>query len=146
MAKELGLPVIFHSREADQETLRVLQEEKAWEVGGAMHYFQGTEPTARRCLELGFCISLAKPLMRLPHLQELVKSLPREGIILESDCYPQPFKKRRENWTEPRHVRLVAEKLSQLWGTSLEDVAAITTGNLGKLLNRRALWTVSGPG
>ncbi|MBI2165589.1 MAG: TatD family hydrolase [Chloroflexi bacterium] len=134
LAKDLGLPVVFHSREADLEVLRVLEEERAWTVGGAMHYFQGDEATARRCIELGFHISLAKPLLRLLHLQEVAKRLSPETVVLESDCYPQPFKKKRESWTEPRHVRAVAEKLAQLWNVSLENVAQATTGNLLSLL------------
>ena len=66
LAKSLSLPVIFHSRESHPEVFQVLREESAGEVGGAMHYFQGDEATAREAIDCGFYISLARPLTRLP--------------------------------------------------------------------------------
>jgi len=137
LARELGLPIVFHTREADEATLQVLREEAAWQVGGAWHYFQGSEAQARETLELGFSISLAKPLLRLPHLQQVATRLPLEGIVLETDAYPQPWKRKRANWTEPKDVRAVAERLAQLRGISLEEVAAATTTNLRRMLRDR---------
>ena len=134
LARELGLPVIFHSRESHPEVLSTLREEKAHEVGGIMHYFQADEATAREAIDSGFLVSLARPLLRLPELQEVVRDLPLESIVLESDAAPQPFKKYRHNWTEPRHVKEVAEKLAELKGATLEEVAQATTRNLKRLL------------
>ena len=142
LAREVRLPIIFHSREpigqpeAHMETLRVLREERAWEMGGVMHYFQADKATARECLDLGFFISLAKPLLRLPHLQELAAELPLESIVLETDSHPQPFKAKRANWTEPKDARLVAERLAALKGISLEEVAQATTANLLAIYDR----------
>ena len=138
LARELRLPIVFHTREAHDETLRVLKEEQAYQVGAAMHYFQADEATAQKCLDLGFYISLAKPLLRLPHLQEVAAQLPLESIVLETDSYPQPFKRKRENWTEPYHVRMVAEKLAEIKGITLEEVEEATTKNLLSLLATRA--------
>ena len=140
LAREVGLPIIFHSRESYPEVLRVLREEQAYEVGGAMHYFQGDEATAREAIDIGFYISLARPLLRLPELQEVARGLPLERIVLETDAAPQPFKKYRHNWTEPRHVNDVAEKLAEIKGITLEEVALTTTANLKSLLklNRRS--------
>ena len=138
LAREVGLPVIFHTREANEETLLVLQEEQAYLVGAAMHYFQGDEATARRCIELGFYISLARPLLRLTHLQELAAKLPLEYVVLETDSYPQPCKGKQENWTEPRHVRGVAEKLAELQDRDVAEVEEVTTANLLRLLRARA--------
>jgi TatD DNase family protein len=59
-----------------------------------------------------------------------------EQLVLETDAYPQPFKKHRHSWTEPRHVREVAAKLAELKGLELEEVARITTANLMGLLGR----------
>ena len=134
LARELNLPIIFHSREAHPETLRTLREERAYEVGAVMHYFQADEATAKEAIESGFFISLARPLLRLPELQEVVRDLPLDNIVLETDAYPQPFKKHRHNWTEPRHVHDVAQKLADLKGVTLEEVAEITTRNLAGLL------------
>lgn len=135
LARSLSLPIIFHSRESHSEVFRVLREEQAGDVGGAMHYFQGDETTAREAIDCGFFISLARPLLRLPELQEVAKSIPLEHIVLETDAFPQPFKKYRHNWTEPRHLLEVAQKLADLKGVSLSEVADTTSKNLTGLLN-----------
>ena len=82
-----------------------------------MHYFQGDEATARKAIECGFFISLARPLLRLPELQEVATVIPLESIVLETDAAPQPFKKHRYNWTEPRHTESVARRLAEAQGT-----------------------------
>ena len=129
LARELKLPIVFHSREAHSETLKVLREERAYEVGGAMHYFQGDLGTARQAIDLGFYISLARPLLRLTELQEVAAQLPLESIVIETDAAPQPFKSKRESWTEPRHCRAVAEKLSELQHIPIEQIEEVTTQN-----------------
>ena len=134
LARSLKLPVIFHSRESHPEVFRTLREERADEVGGVMHYFQGDEPTARAAIDCGFFISLARPLTRLTELQEVARVIPLENIVLETDAYPQPFKKYRHNWTEPRHVLEVAQQLADLKGVPLSEVSRVTTRNLARLL------------
>jgi TatD DNase family protein len=134
LARSLKLPIIFHSRESHSEVFRVLREENAGDVGGAMHYFQGDEATAREAIDGGFFISLARPLTRLPELQEVARAIPLEHIVLETDAFPQPFKKYRHNWTEPRHVLEVAQKLAEIKGATVEEVARVTTNNLAKLV------------
>ena len=134
LARELRLPIIFHSRESHPEVLRTLREENGHELGGVMHYFQGDDTTAREAMDMGLFISLARPLLRLPQLQEMARNLPLESIVLETDAAPQPFKKYRHNWTEPRHVLDVAEKLAELKRLSTEEVAQATTSNLTGLL------------
>jgi len=139
LARSLKLPVIFHSRESHSAIFKVLREENAGEVGGAMHYFQGDEATAREAIDCGFYISLARPLIRLPELQEVAKVIPLENIVLETDAAPQPFKKYRTNWTEPRHVQSVAQTLAEIKGVPVEEVARVTTGNLARLLRLERL-------
>ena len=134
LAKSLELPIIFHSRESHDDVFRTLREEDAGSVGGVMHYFQGDEPTARAAIDCGFYISMARPLTRLPHLQDAARAIPLENMVLETDAFPQPFKKYRHNWTEPRHVREVAQFLADLKGITLEEVAETTTRNLANLL------------
>lgn len=134
LALSLKLPIIFHSRESHPGVFQVLREEGAGEVGGAMHYFQGDEATARQAIDCGFHISLARPLLRLPELQEAARAIPLENIVLETDAAPQPFKKYRHNWTEPRHAQAVAQQLAELKGISVEEVAEATTRNLARLL------------
>jgi len=137
LARELDIAIIFHSREANDETLRVLQEEKAYEVGVIVHYFQGDEITAKKWLELDCFISMARPLLRLPHLQNLISKVPLNRIVLETDSFPQPFKKKRHLWTEPRHIIEIALKLSDLTGLSLEKIEELTTRNLIEALGKK---------
>ena len=134
LARDLRLPVVFHSRESHDEAFRVLREERAYEVGGVMHYFQGDYETARRIIDLGFYVSLARPLLRLTHLQQAAAKIPLENIVLETDAAPQPFKAKRENWTEPRHVAVVAETLAELKGIQVEEVEETTTRNMRRVL------------
>jgi TatD DNase family protein len=139
LARQLRLPIIFHSRESHPEVFQTLREEQAGEVGGAMHYFQADEFTAREAIDCGFFISFARPLTRLTEVQEVAKSIPLEHIVLETDAAPQPFKKYRTNWTEPRHVQSVAQCLADLKGITLEEVAEVTTSNLAGLLGLTGL-------
>ena len=139
LARSLSLPVIFHSRESHPAAFKLLREENAHEVGGAMHYFQGDEATALEAIDCGFYISLARPLIRLPELQEVAKVIPLDNIVLETDAAPQPFKKYRTNWTEPRHVQSVAQTLAEIKDISVEEVARVTTGNLARMLRLERL-------
>lgn len=134
LARELRLPIIFHSRESHPEVFQTLREEGAGAVGGVMHYFQADEATAREAIDCGFYISLARPLLRLPELQEVAKVISLDNIVLETDASPQPFKKHRRNWTEPRHVEEVAQRLAELKGVTLEEVAQATSRNITRLL------------
>ena len=93
LARDLKLPIIFHSRESHPEVLRTLREEKGHEVGGVMHYFQADESTARDAIDSGFYISLARPLLRLPELQDVARKLPLESIVLETDSAPPTLQK-----------------------------------------------------
>ena len=134
LAKESRLPIVFHNREATQDTLRILKDNSAYEVGGAAHYFQGDWNYAKALLDMGFKISLAKPLLRLKELQEIAVRLPWDCIVLETDSYPQPFKKTRDRWTEPKDILKIAEALAHLRNTSVEEVAARTTANVMDML------------
>lgn len=138
MARDLALPVIYHARFAYPRVLDILQEEKAFEVGGAAHYFQGDLSTAERCIDLGFFISLARPLLRMPELQEVAMKLPLECIVLETDAFPQPFKKYRERWTEPRHILEVVQTLASLKEIDVEIAIEQIAVNTEKMLGSRS--------
>lgn len=137
LARDLGMPVVFHSRESHDEVFQVLREERAYEVGGVMHYFQGDAETARKVIDLGFYVSLARPLLRLPQLQEAAAEIPLASIVLETDAAPQPFKAKRENWTEPRHVAQVAQRLAELQDVPVSEVQRVTTRNMRAVLGDR---------
>ena len=140
LSRELRYPIVFHSREAHDEVFRILREERAYEVGGVMHYFQGDLDTAKRAIDLGFYISLARPLLRYTYLQEVAAAISLDNIVLETDAAPQPFKSKRENWTEPRHTRVIAERLAELQGTSVQEIEDATSRNMRSLLAER--WKV----
>ena len=140
LSVELNLPVIFHNREAGMEPLRIIAEEVGDKVPVVAHYFQGPLGYAHACLNQGIYLSLAKPLLRLPDLQEIIeKHAPLESIVLETDSYPQPYKKNRNNWTEPRDVPMVAAKVAELKGISVDEVADTTTATIQRVLGREIL-------
>ena len=131
IAKRRNLPVVFHVREhlddlscfeARASALAILADQEAGQLGGAAHYFQGDYDYARKVLDLGLKISFAKPLLRSKELQDVARRVPIDSIVLETDTYPQPFKKNRARWTEPKDVKLVAEFLAQIRGISLETL------------------------
>jgi len=139
IARRNNLAVIWHMRAATVDCMRILRDERVLELGGAAHYFQGTWEDATAVMDLGCAISLAKPLLRLPELQEVAKRVPLASIVLETDAYPQPFKKKRDKWTEPKDVAVVAEKLSQLKGCSVSEIIDQTTKNALELLGQRGI-------
>ncbi len=147
IARRNGLPVVFHVREqgddydahsAKDVAVAVLKETSAGDLGGAAHYFQGRWDHAKQFLDLGFHISFAKTLMRIPDLEETALKTPSDRILLETDAYPQPFKNNRDKWTEPRDVPAVAEKLAALRGVSVEQIRQTTTENALKMMGMRA--------
>tara|TARA_B100001142_G_scaffold330221_1_gene397112 strand:- start:8343 stop:9134 length:792 start_codon:yes stop_codon:yes gene_type:complete len=137
IARDFKLPIIFHSREAHRDCFRVLKEEKAYEVGGVMHYFQGSLYDAQAAIDSGFYISIARPLFRIDELQDVVKNISLDHIVIETDSAPQPFKKNRENWTEPRHLRSILLKISELKDLSTQEVEETIFENTKKLLSKR---------
>jgi len=134
IARELGLPLVTHSREADEDILRIFEEEHAGDVGGAWHYFGGSMDLAKRAMSLGFLISLAKPLLREEPLQQVAAQLSLDHVVIETDSYPQPFKKNPLRRTEPWHLPQVADKLAELQGVDIEVIAGATTRNYLRML------------
>mgnify|MGYP001276514956 CR=1 FL=1 len=135
MARELKLPIVFHTRDATTETLRILREEHASEAGGVWHYFIGSTHQAREAIEMGFYISISPPILHIPQLQEVARTLSLNNLVLESDSFPQTWKRNRENWNEPKTVHAIAQKIADLLEISPQEVQTITTNNALKILN-----------
>ena len=135
LARELSLPVVIHDRDAHDRIMAILREERAAEVGGVLHCFSGDLAMARECAALGFYISIPGTIT-FPNnetLREVVRGVKIEHLLLETDCpylAPVPYRGKRN---EPAHVRITAEKVAELKGLSLEDVARITTLNARRL-------------
>jgi TatD DNase family protein len=130
LARQLELPVAIHSRDAHDDTLAILREQGRT-VAGAMHCFSGDMAYAEACLELGLYISISGtvtfPNARM--LQEVVRQVPLERLLVETDCpfmSPQPFRGKRN---EPARVELVARAVADLKGVTFETVARATTEN-----------------
>ena len=135
LANELKLPVIIHNRDAHKETLEILKEEGAKNLGGIIHCFSGNYSMAKSCIDMGFYISIPGTITfpKAVELQEIVKKLPLSKIMIETDCpflTPVPYRGKRN---EPSFVRYVAEKIASLKDTSLEEVAEITSQNFRSL-------------
>jgi TatD DNase family protein len=131
LAREVGLPIIVHDREAHDEVLEILREERAAEVGGVLHCFSGDSTMARACLDLGFFISFPGTITfpKNEAAREVVRSVPVEHMLVETDCpylAPQAYRGRRN---EPAYVRYTAEMIAELKGLTVDDVARVTTLN-----------------
>lgn len=135
LARELSLPVIVHDRDAHEQVMRILREEKAAEVGGILHCFSGDLRMARECVEMGFYISIPGTVTFPSNeaLREVVRGVKIEHLLVETDCpylSPVPHRGKRN---EPAYVRITAEKVAELKGLSLEDVGRITSLNMRRL-------------
>ncbi len=134
-AKETGLPVCIHSREAKEDTLEILKDSK---VGhGVMHCFSGDRNMAERVLAMGFHISIAGPVTfkKATQLREIAKIIPDERLLVETDApylAPDPYRGKRN---EPAFVVHTARLLAELRGVSLEDIDRITTLNAKRLFH-----------
>jgi TatD DNase family protein len=140
-ARELDLPVIIHDRDAHEDTLQILSEEWSPDRGGVLHCFSGDIEMARKVLDLGFSISIAGPVTfpKAEALREVVRQVPIERLLIETDApylAPQPVRGKRN---EPAFVRHTAEMLAQVKGLTFDDVARITSFNAMQLFGIGAL-------
>jgi len=131
LAKELGLPIVVHDREAHQETLEILKSEHAEECGGIIHCFSGDYEMAKTCMDMGFYISVPGSITfkNAEGFREIVKRIPLESLLVETDApflTPEPFRGKRN---EPSYVRYTAQKVAEIKKVSLEKVAEVTTEN-----------------
>jgi TatD DNase family protein len=131
IAKELKLPLVIHSRSATEETITTLREERAGEVGGVIHCFSGDARIAAQYLEMGFYISIPGVITfnKAQGLREVVKVLPAEKLLLETDApflAPVPHRGKRN---EPAYVQFTAAACAEVRRQEISELAAITTGN-----------------
>jgi len=131
LARDLKIPIVIHDREAHQETLEILKSEQAETLGGIIHCFSGDAQMARTCIDMGFCISIPGSITfkNAEKFQEIVRDLPLDHLLVETDApflTPVPFRGKRN---EPGFVRYTAEKIAAIKKISLEEVAERTTNN-----------------
>jgi TatD DNase family protein len=138
LARSARLPVIIHSRAADEDTATILRAE--WtdaERGGVMHCFGGEWPLAAAALELGFYISFAGNVTfkKAEPLRQVARRVPAERLLVETDCpflTPEPFRGRRN---EPARVVETARFLANLRGVEVEELARTTSANFARLFD-----------
>lgn len=139
LARKLGLPIVIHNRDAHQDVISILKEERAAEVGGIMHCFSGSWETAKQCLDMNFHISFGGPVTfkNAKQPKEVLAQVPLDRLLLETDApylTPHPYRGKRN---ETGYVRLVAEAAAEIRGMTLAEIAEITTNNAVRLLGLR---------
>jgi len=135
VARELGLPVIIHDRDAHEDTMTIIKNEKAKEVGGVLHCFSGSVEMARELIKHNFFISIAGPITfkNARRLVDVVKYIPEESLLIETDSpylAPEPYRGTRN---ESTYVKLIAEQIAKIKGKPLEYIEEITTSNAKRL-------------
>lgn len=142
VAKEVKKPLIVHTRAAQADTIAILKEESARDVGGVMHCFTEDWDMAKKAMDLGFYISFSGivTFKNATDLQEVAAKVPLSRLLIETDCpYLAPIPHRGQS-NEPSYVKYVAEFLATLKGVSLEEIAQATTHNFLTLFqNQRSL-------
>lgn len=139
VARELHLPLVVHTREAQTDTVTILKEEGAQEVGGVFHCFSGDAWLAREALDLGFSLSFSGVVTfrNAERLRDIIKWVPLDRMLVETDCpylTPVPHRGKRN---EPAYVRHVAETIAALKSgeqpMTVEDIGRITSENARRL-------------
>ena len=125
LAKETGLPIIIHDRDAHEDTIDVMKSENAYLCGGVLHCFSGSVEMARTILDMGFYIAIGGVVTfkNAKKMVEVAKYLPMDRLLIETDApylSPEPYRGTR-NYSGL--VRLVAEKIAEVRGMNFEDVA-----------------------
>ena len=134
-ARTAAKPLIIHTREAAADTLRIMREEGAEQVGGVMHCFTESWEVAEQAMELGFYISFSGivTFKNALALKQVAEKMPIERMLIETDSpylAPIPF---RGKQNQPAMVKHVAEEIAKLRGDSVENIGQETSRNFFKL-------------
>lgn len=134
-AKASGKPLIIHTRDAAEDTLRIMREEGADAVGGVMHCFTEDQSVADRAISLGFHISFSGivTFKNAWQLKEVARTIPLDRLLVETDSpylAPVPY---RGKINEPAYVRHVANEIALLRGIDIEELEQVTTDNFCRL-------------
>jgi TatD DNase family protein len=134
-AKIARKPLIIHTRSASDDTLRIMREENAADIGGVMHCFTESQAVADAAIEQNFYISLSGivTFKKAEELKEVARTIPLERMLIETDSpylAPVPFRGKQNH---PALVKHVAEHIADLRGISVEEVGRATTENFVRL-------------
>ena len=136
-ARDCGKPLIVHTRDAAHDTISIMREESASQVGGVMHCFTESFAVAEQAMEMNFYISFSGivTFRNAVALQEVVRQVPLERMLIETDSpylAPVPFRGKRN---EPAYVRFIAEQIARLKSITLDSVMNVTSSNFFSLFN-----------
>ena len=134
-ARECGLPLVVHTRDAREDTLKLLREHQARDVGGVLHCFTEDWEMERAAIDLGFYISISGivTFQQAQNVRAMAQQIPLERLLIETDApwlSPAPH---RGKTNHPGRVRLVAEKLAEIRDESLATLASTTFHNANRL-------------
>ena len=134
-ARQCQLPLIVHTRDAKQDTLDILRRHRADEVGGVLHCFTEDWEMARAAIDLDFYISISGivTFAQAQNVRDMARQIPLERLLIETDSpwlSPAPF---RGKTNHPGRVSLVAQKLAEIRGESLQTLASATYANANRL-------------
>ncbi len=137
MAREVNLPIVVHSRDAAKDTLDMLKEAKAEEIGGVIHCFSYTKESAREFLNMDFSFGIGGVVtfQNAKKLKEAVEYIPIEKILLETDSpylAPAPYRGKRNS---SLYIPFIAQEIAAIKGITYDEVIAITTKNAKELFN-----------
>lgn len=136
LARDMDKPLLIHARQSTARILDLLQREQAEQVGGIFHAFSGSLETARRIIDSGFILGIGGVVtwQNARRLPDVVRSLPPEALVLETDApflTPEPH---RGETNHPAYLALVAEKVARLRGWSVAETVRVTTENARRVL------------
>ncbi|MGE5330049.1 MAG: TatD family hydrolase [Deltaproteobacteria bacterium] len=135
LSKELNMPIIIHNRDSHEDMMNIVRKYAPYLNSGVFHCFAGSWEMAKELLELGFYISFGGSITfkNAKKSVEILEKMPENRILIETDCpylTPEPFRGQRNH---SGYVRLVAEKISQIRGVPIEEIAKTTTENTKRL-------------
>ena len=133
-AKQARKPLIIHTRDSAEDTMRILREENADEIGGVMHCFTESRAVAQQALDLGFYISFSGivSFKNATVIHDTAKYVPLDRILIETDSpylAPVPY---RGKQNEPAYVRHVAQAVASLRGISIEEIGRASSENFAR--------------
>ncbi len=137
VANQVNKPVIVHTRDAGDDTLKILQEENAGRCGGVIHCFTESKNFCDEALDIGFMISISGivTFRNADTLREIAKSIPDDRLLIETDSpYLAPAPHRGKQ-NQPAYVKNIAETLAEIRNTSVEHIAEVSRNNFYQLFN-----------
>jgi TatD DNase family protein len=135
LAKDLNLPLVIHSRQAQDDTLQILND--AMPVKCVVHCFSGDEDFLKKCLDSGFLISFTCNITykKAQGLRDIVKLTPLDRMMLETDAPFLPPEGFRGKRNEPAYVKILAEEVARIKAIGIDEIARVTTENAKRFYN-----------